>query len=62
MNVKVVNILIKRWQHLSVCSLVGLHMMEVSDNTLLQVRINKCIIISMLNFTSLLNGISLQIY
>jgi len=61
-NVKVVNILIKRWQHLSVCSLVGLHMMEVSDNTLLQVRINKCIIISMLNFTSLLNGISLQIY
>ena len=36
--------------------LVGLHMMEVSDNTLLQVRTNKCILISMLNFTSLLNG------
>ena len=61
MNVKVVNILIKRWQHLSVGSLVGLHMMEVSDNTLLQVRTKKYILIFMLNFTSQLNGISLQI-
>ena len=61
MNVKVVNILIKRWQYLSVGSLVGLHMMEVSDNTLLQVRTKKYILIFMLNFTSLLNGISLQI-